>query len=460
MSEAGVEKHLDEARGAGTLQDEGSITLSRDEAFRKLANHALQEPGLWVLKFVQAAVAADVQEPIDFKLYRKKTQITLPNPEEWSCEFILDLFQGKVSSCSRAAGHLKMGLLGALGDGNDRIDWTYRGTTCTFDREGARYTQSSTISESLIIIAYRGARKYTFTEKMERPLRYILTHAIHEYTALTSRCRNSPIEIGVDGLKLVGAYAPLWEQLPFNSTHSREETRNFHILLAEAAIAAKEGEKTLSWPLPSAVYQFVDGEHFATDYLDFPSEAKPHKAVLDLYYGVRRYSQITYIHDGVVLQSFPLRPEDVEKEQILCRFTEIAERSVRFFTFNLTIETDPDRIDLSTFGVRPYSHEELFERVRPLIVRMVERTLSRCHLPWSFVPLTQSKSRFRNISVAEIGAAMAGGASLLVPGLNIIIVPAVAICTMVDRAGMKALGNKKNQKVLREHSQELLDLLA
>lgn len=38
-----VEKHLTEARETGTVQDEGVITLSRAEAFRKLANHAFDE---------------------------------------------------------------------------------------------------------------------------------------------------------------------------------------------------------------------------------------------------------------------------------------------------------------------------------------------------------------------------------------------------------------------------------
>lgn len=83
------------------------------------------------MKFVQAAVAAEAKGPIDFKLFRKRTQITLQNPEEWTSEFILDLFQGKVSSFSRAAGHLRMGLLGALGDGNQKKAWTCQGTTCT-----------------------------------------------------------------------------------------------------------------------------------------------------------------------------------------------------------------------------------------------------------------------------------------------------------------------------------------
>ena len=455
-----VEKHLDEAREAGAFHDEGTITLSRDEAFRKLAAHALGKPGLWVLKFVQAAVAAQAKEPIDFKLFRKRTQITLQNPEEWTSEFILDLLQSKVSTFSRAAGHLKMGLLGALGDGNHRIAWTYRGTTCTFDREGASFKQESTSTAALVVTAHRGARSYTIAQRTEKPLRYVLAHAVHEYAALTSRCGCSPVEIRVDGLGLLGGYAPGWQKLPFKATVASEETRDFHILLGEAGVAPKEEEKTLSWPLPTAVYQFVEGSHFTTDYLDFTNEARPCKAVFALYYGVRRYSQITYVHDGVELQSFPLRPEDVMDDELLREFITKSERNVRYFPFNLTVEADADRIDLSGFGVRPYPQEELFGRVRSLFVRMVERALRRCHLPWRFVAPAQSKSRLRNISVVGVGAGVSGVASLLVPGLNIIIIPAVAICTMVDRAGLKAVGKEKGQKILREHCQEILDLLS
>ena len=337
-----VEKHLDEAREAGAFHDEGTITLSRDEAFRKLAAHALGKPGLWVLKFVQAAVAAQAKEPIDFKLFRKRTQITLQNPEEWTSEFILDLLQSKVSTFSRAAGHLKMGLLGALGDGNHRIAWTYRGTTCTFDREGASFKQESTSTAALVVTAHRGARSYTIAQRTEKPLRYVLAHAVHEYAALTSRCGCSPVEIRVDGLGLLGGYAPGWQKLPFKATVASEETRDFHILLGEAGVAPKEEEKTLSWPLPTAVYQFVEGSHFTTDYLDFTNEARPCKAVFALYYGVRRYSQITYVHDGVELQSFPLRPEDVMDDELLREFITKSERNVRYFTFNLTVEADAD----------------------------------------------------------------------------------------------------------------------
>ena len=94
------------------------------------------------------------------------------------------------------------------------------------------------------------------------------------------------------------------------------------------------------------------------------------------------------------------------------------------------------------------------------MAELVEKVVERCHLPWSFIPPDQSKSRFRNISITGFGLGMAGGASLLIPGLNLIVVPAVAICTMLDRAGGKNAGNAKNQKMLRDHSEKLLDLLS
>ncbi len=60
-----LEKFLSQQKEAGSLDSSGQITLDPSRALEKLVQHQLPNPGLWILKLLQAAATAQALSVTD-----------------------------------------------------------------------------------------------------------------------------------------------------------------------------------------------------------------------------------------------------------------------------------------------------------------------------------------------------------------------------------------------------------
>lgn len=122
-----LDEFLSLERGAGTYQSEGEFTLSTRQSLEKLAAYQLKEPGLWLVKLVQCAVASgashfQVNVRKDGLLVSFDADPGLTARELW--EAILD------PSRSLEAGmqHLVVGMRALYGQ-HDQLAWVCAGPT-------------------------------------------------------------------------------------------------------------------------------------------------------------------------------------------------------------------------------------------------------------------------------------------------------------------------------------------
>ena len=89
-----IDQHLENAYAAGRFVESGTISIDAQKALEKFGRFGLAQPGFWVLKIVQAAVACGAPE-IDFKFLRKKVVITFENTMAWQARHAKDPQHGK-----------------------------------------------------------------------------------------------------------------------------------------------------------------------------------------------------------------------------------------------------------------------------------------------------------------------------------------------------------------------------
>ncbi len=221
-----LEEFLSVQRSTGLVDSSGSITLDPSRAMSKLARHQLEEPGLWLVKLVQAAVSARSSQ-ISVRMGRKYLRLAFQTEFLFQVEEVLQrLFTGELPK-DWTWRHLLTGLRASLAREPKRL---------TFARFSAGKGQRFVLEpDGSCLEEIEGEVDATYLVELEKSgeawklgdsLKATLMQTVDEIEALVTRCWACPAPIKLDGLELDRIYPRNHPQAPLGSFYAFEFHRS------------------------------------------------------------------------------------------------------------------------------------------------------------------------------------------------------------------------------------------
>ena len=392
-----IDQHLENAYAAGRFVESGTISIDAQKALEKFGRFGLAQPGFWVLKIVQAAVACGAPE-IDFKFLRKKVVITFENTMAWQAREILVVVSEGKSGPTRALRHLTAGLAAATGDANKCVTWACGDQEIVFSSTEVKENPNQQ-PRLVRITAHRSERDSSLYQCLEAPLRHVVRQTIEEYKALIDRCDRCPIPLFLDGREHPVRYARAVEDLP--KVRALQESKRKQNLLAVVPFTTGADRKGLTYPIDQLATQSEQDEGvFCTQF--FRPESDQVHGVLCVLDAYTRASELVYLHDGVLLQSVNLLDEE-KPNSLRYGLQQVLIHQGYRFCLSLCVEANEKDIDFSHFQVRHHQLDEWCLSCIPLLKMVFERLKEKHTLPWKFKSkLSHREPFFRDVSVVDL----------------------------------------------------------
>ena len=412
MSDNHLNRHLSSAASEGRYVDQGQFYLEPRKALEKLGKFALPEPGFWVLKMVQAAVACGAPE-IQFTFLRRRVEIKFVNAGRWQAEEVFTLIAEARSSQDRGLFHFQAGLVAVMGDDTESVAWSCGAKTYRYSSE--KFEESADPDDGLVrVVVDRKNRSLP----LDLPLRHVWRQTAYEYKALTDHCRCSPISVIVDNYELPRRYARRACELPKIARYNNEKPSGLMKLLAVRPLHTLRERPPVKYPLARRPWvKSKTKERFTTLY--YESEGPTAQGVMCLLSCKQRCWEVVAVHDGVVLEVHSLPEDDLGHGAEGRRLAELCRQTDDPVVLSLTYEVKPEEIDLSHFQVKP----EFYENCLP-DVAVLRDTLStireECLKEWDFDDVPDD--------IRLVDAVLADLDSLL---LSPLVIPALGFFTCV-----------------------------
>lgn len=202
-----LEDFLRAQHDQGVLESSGQITLDPSRALAKLARHQLEQPGLWLVKMVQAAVSAKASS-LGIRVNRRRLRVAFSAPPVFDCDQVLqELFSGRIAS-DWSLRHLITGMRASLARVPESMSFAQisaeKNRQFIIRPDGTELGVVETLPATI-----EGETTYLFELhkageewKLGDSLRATLTQTVDEISALTERCWMSPMPIRLDGYEL------------------------------------------------------------------------------------------------------------------------------------------------------------------------------------------------------------------------------------------------------------------
>lgn len=226
-----LEALLKEQEAAGKLDSTSEFTIDSLRARHKLAKSQLPAQGLWLVKLVQAAVAAGARE-IEVGFGKRVVEFAF-RCEEWQVcpRKILSLLLSGSLPGDPFLFHLLGGLRGSIYDDTTSSDWSVcDGTTLfkvSFSSTGTEL-QHQELDESrpcsFHLRTTRPPRWPSLGKAAVMPLKHLLRRTAEEFLAVSSYCWPCPVPLKVDGRYLGNHYR---SSLPFTGAGYGEINQQF-----------------------------------------------------------------------------------------------------------------------------------------------------------------------------------------------------------------------------------------
>jgi hypothetical protein len=410
-----VDDYLQSQSDAGQYDSSDVFTLDTLKMGRKMAAFQLPEPGLWVVKLVQAATAMKA-ERLSISFQKRTVRVDFLSPSgRPDAQTLLDNIFRPDNQQSRALQHLTTGLRACLAGETHWLTWNVcgpeGGARVLLSKDATRIEQSEPWSESGWLYSFEVERPVK--QALKKALRHRMVDVVRqvgdEYTAVVSRCWCAPLPIEIDGVDLetslphpamrhlsdcrlvdcgVDRYHMGDHWLALRAVQLSGTSDNFPTRYTddwpegpdlELSTRVSSKESFLRWPRPT--------EHNGVLLVSFASLAVP---------------GIDFIHDGVLVDqedfpyTRPLRPMD--------RLTPLYQRQA--VGFRLFVTTDPEHLDLSGFAVRDRSElgASLYQQIRPELLDTFKR-LQNLIENYRFAPSKKKKGgRMLNHILAPLAA--------------------------------------------------------
>lgn len=403
-----LDQFLASEAAQGLFLEEGQFRLDPEKALEKLSRFALPEPGLWVVKLLQAAVASGATQ-IKFTFERRLVSVDFIPPETWDAEDLMHELLSANTPSDSARRHLFAGILGAALGFSQEIAWACGDKVVIVDKNGPRAEDRGGATHGFRLQAKRPHRSALKSGFFSSPINYLFKQTAQEFKALVDRSRVCPIEILIDNRPLPSTYQVAVTDLSTVSGYDSEKSSGRQALFAQIPLT-NLGRSPLPYPIDDTPLESVviDSDKFVSWRMPVPP-TDPVEGVACLYGCLQRRSRINYVMDGVLLQDENLF-EDNEPSTLKHILIDDKEN----FVIDLYLAVDWQDLDLTQMAVRDQSRDEIHKALISQLIPVFRGLQARCHNPWELCTRpTVDRSSGQGISVG--GVLGIGFASMFIP---------------------------------------------
>lgn len=408
-----LEALLGAQQGEGTFQGSSGFTLDAQSALRKLSEHQLGQPGLWLVKVVQAAVAAGAAE-VRVTFGRIDVTVNFEPAQRWQGESLLELVLSGQSPSDRALRHLVTGLRGSLSGRSEQVRWSYGQTRVAIAADG--YHVEPQEESGIFSLTSRRRARLTSLRALGGGLSRLLRMTVDEQEALAARCFVSPVPIIVDGRALPRGWSSVSipELVGADGMVKRGDLKSVHAGLGLAYLPRASGRPELpELPVEGATDQPVVAKptYKGETFLINPRPSRPPRGVVSILSSFLHRSRVDLVLDGAVVESRPLHRWMVHST------TPGAQRLVHHaLAVRLAFAVRPEELDLGEFSAGNIDVDKLVEQALPTVEELLAQISS--HLSHFFyLPLSRDRRAvtFTLCSAPGVLLAATVGAMALVP---------------------------------------------
>lgn len=204
MSSDDLANFLEENR-TGKHDSVGEFTIDGKRAQEKLGQSQLHEPGLWVVKLVQAAVNLGCSS-ISIALNVHETVVTFHGNPAIDVQELAQLMLDGQLPTTRWKRHLVVGLRSLYARRTHALTWSDSSELqVVLDGDGLRMESKATATEGVCFqLVAKRFRSSLFTDLLGRVTQRFLA----EHEALTSRCGLCPVPLYLNGENIAGVLPP------------------------------------------------------------------------------------------------------------------------------------------------------------------------------------------------------------------------------------------------------------
>lgn len=448
-----LDSFLQEQAQVGESLGTSTFTLHALKAREKLSRFALPEPGLWIVKLVQSAVAAGAEE-IRIKFLRQKVMIEFANTCHWEAEDVLAYISGAKLPPDRGLAHLVFGLSASAFGPEEEIAWSCGRYHLRLTEDGVVKSANPDPSRVKILVT-RAKKRYTLGQHLSFPLQYLMKQTAYEYKALIDRCIQCPIPLKIDGYDMVRTYALAAGSLRAKSSYVSDGYDGRQILFAVRPLSLGQGPQ-LKYPIPHREWPTGqtycdDGENFDVQF--WKAEEGPINAVCCLYSVMQRDSTLRHVLDGVFLEQTELFPY----EQVSPFATELKralEDDKDNFVLLVYLESSLSHLDLSQFQVRQVDLEGIQRALLEPLLQCFRALRDACRRPWniSTIKAPGPVHSAEKWSIAGVGAMAFLGLFtphlLLISAVGAMAYPVFSLAKpVIDRSRAKTLSARLDRVI-------------
>jgi hypothetical protein len=396
---------LSQKAATGSPMGEGSFSLDAARAILKLGSFALANPGTWVVKFVQAAVAAGAPE-VRFTFTRRTVRVRFENVACWQADSILRNLQHAGTPEDRSLRHLQTGLLAAVAAEGvfETVSWSCGAKRVCLKRQEV-VVEDCPVQSQVVIEAKRLGKPTQKADVWESPVRYLFKRAAHEYKELVERCRCSPIPIFVDEYRLRSGYNVPPESMPTTPDIPATAFNGLNLPLGLVPLTCFPDRTSPAYPPgDTQVTSTSDDQVFAPAVLPAQADGSEINGVMAIYCVRCRKSRVNYLLDGAFVGRQEIDdPQSTPDETFSHEFSRALRTGEEHFAFDLYLQTDESKLDLSQFQVREISSAEIQKRILPPLTDFLIQVESRCDKPWQTQkPERLSISEWKNMPTSQL----------------------------------------------------------
>jgi hypothetical protein len=195
-----LEAFLQTQSSEGRYFDTSTFTIDSVKALQKLGQFQLADSGLWLVKLVQAAVAAQADK-VEITFGHRTVCVGFEGPDEWQADSILETVLSGTLPKDRAMRHLVTAIRGCASSPNEAVKWSCG--QAEVDLAAVCRVVEQPHSTAFLLTASRPPRARSWKRALTSSVSDLSLQIVEERDALRTRCWVCPIPIIVDGVAMV-----------------------------------------------------------------------------------------------------------------------------------------------------------------------------------------------------------------------------------------------------------------
>ena len=413
-TESPVEDFLSQLGREGRFFESSTFTIDSLKAREKLSQFQMADSGLWLVKLVQAAVAAGAPS-VRIQFEKRRVKVAFENKCGWQAEELLkEVLSGHLSQ-SGALMHVVTGLRASAASVNEKVAWSCGGAYVCLDSEGSS-SKPDDPSPEFLVEATRPSRQRSLKRTLSSSVYHLAKQTLEEFDAVRSRCWASPIPVYLDGREMDRGYfqvkAGKIEENPWNVLMRHEKSRNHGVIggLGVMGVPARADSPHLPYPLKEIAGD-KDGQPYSIDkplyretgcFLRWqPPEGQKVATVVAIYSDYKAESSVDYVLDGALIKRFPLPELNSEPRKILG----ISTGRKHDVGVRVVVPVTPEQLDLSQFNLREPNVRQIIIESLPFLREMIE-TLQQNRGSFWYIPLSQTYGKVLGAGLGTQAAIM------------------------------------------------------